>query len=118
MKEQQKVKSNSKPMQEHQPAKRHQRKIGKVVSAQMVATIVVEVDSFVTHPLYDKKIRRTRRFLAHDPTRQAKLGDIVVIEETRPISKLKRWVLIEVQQSSLAPAINLDDIDDSLNNAQ
>lgn len=75
-----------------------QRKVGKVVSTQMNSTIVVAVDSFVTHPLYDKKIRRTRRFLVHAPESTAKLGDIVTIEESRPISKLKRWVLISIDK--------------------
>lgn len=75
-----------------------QRKVGQVVSTQMNSTIVVAVDSFVTHPLYDKKIRQTRRFLVHAPENTAKLGDSVTIEESRPISKLKRWVLISVDK--------------------
>jgi len=75
-----------------------QRKLGKVVSTQMNSTVVVAVDSFITHPLYDKKIRRTRRFLVHDPKHQAKLGDLVTIEESRPISKLKRWILVRVDK--------------------
>ena len=74
-----------------------QRKSGKVVSTQMTSTIVVSVDSFVGHPLYNKKIRRTRRFLAHSPEGKAKLGDFVTIEETRPISKLKRWLVVEIK---------------------
>ena len=77
-----------------------QRKTGRVVSTQMNSTIVVAVDSFITHPLYDKKIRRTRRFLVHDPESRAKLGDDVTIEETRPISKLKRWILINVDKTA------------------
>lgn len=72
-----------------------QRKSGKVVSTQMTATVVVSVDSFVSHPLYRKKIRRTRRFLAHNPEDRAKLGDWVTIEETRPLSKLKRWIVVD-----------------------
>jgi len=74
--------------------KSRQRKIGKVVSTQMTSTIVVSVDSFITHPIYKKKIRKTRRFLVHDPGNRAKLGDVITIEESRPISKLKRWVAI------------------------
>ena len=78
--------------------KQRQRKIGKVVSTQMVSTVVVSVDSFVSHPLYKKKIRKTRRFLVHDPKNQARLGDIVTIEESRPISKLKRWIIIDIKR--------------------
>lgn len=79
--------------------KQRQRKVGWVVSTQMTSTIVVSVDSFVNHPLYKKKIRRTKRFLVHDPQSKAKLGDMVTIEETRPISKLKRWLLIDIKRS-------------------
>lgn len=78
--------------------KQRQHKIGKVVSTQMVSTVVVSVDSFVNHPLYKKKIRKTRRFLVHDPKNQARLGDIVTIEESRPISKLKRWIIIDIKR--------------------
>ena len=79
--------------------KKRQRKVGWVVSTQMISTIVVSVDSFVIHPLYKKKIRKTKRFLVHDPKSQAKLGDMVAIEETRPISKLKRWLLLDILRS-------------------
>jgi len=78
--------------------KSRQRKIGKVVSTQMTSTIVVSVDSFITHPIYKKKIRKTRRFLVHDPDNTAKLGDVITIEESRPISKLKRWVVVVDQK--------------------
>lgn len=74
-----------------------QRKSGKVVSTQMASTAVVSVDAFVGHPLYHKKIRRTRRFLAHNPDNKARLGDWVTIEETRPLSKLKRWLIVGVK---------------------
>ena len=79
-----------------------QRKIGKVVSTQMTSTVVVSVDSFINHPIYRKKIRKTRRFLVHDPKGLAKLGETVTIEETRPISKLKRWVLIDNQNHNFS----------------
>lgn len=75
-----------------------QRKIGRVVSTQMASTVVVSVNSFVSHPLYGKKIRRTRRFLAHDPESKAKLGDIVTIEESRPMSKLKHWKVVDIKR--------------------
>ena len=76
---------------------RKQQKIGRIVSAQMKDTVVVSVDAFVSHPLYQKKIRRTRRFLAHNPEGKAKLGDTVTIEENRPISKRKHWLVIDIQ---------------------
>ncbi|MFH0912204.1 MAG: 30S ribosomal protein S17 [Patescibacteria group bacterium] len=74
-----------------------QRKSGRVVSAQMASTVVVSVDAFVGHPLYHKKIRTTHRFLAHNAENKAKLGDWVTIEESRPLSKLKRWVVIDIK---------------------
>ncbi|HAR55028.1 TPA: 30S ribosomal protein S17 [Patescibacteria group bacterium] len=88
--------------------KSKQTKSGKVVSAQMMATVVVSVDSFVSHPLYHKKIRKTRRFLAHNPADKAKLGDWVTIEETRPISKLKRWVVVDIKSPVSMVDVNAD----------
>jgi len=79
--------------------KHRQRKIGRVVSTQMQSTIVVSVDTLMSHPLYHKKIRKTKRFLVHDPKNEASIGDVVTIEETRPISKLKRWLVVNVQKS-------------------
>lgn len=79
--------------------KHRQRKIGRVVSTQMQSTIVVSVDTLMSHPLYRKKIRKTKRFLVHDPKNEARMGDTVTIEETRPISKLKRWLVVDVQKT-------------------
>jgi len=94
-----------------------QRKMGRVVSAQMASTVVVSVDSFVSHPLYHKKIRRTRRFLAHNPDAKAKQGDWVMIEETRPLSKLKRWVVIEVKAAGDQKTVaeDIQEIDAAIN---
>jgi small subunit ribosomal protein S17 len=78
--------------------KHRQRKTGRVVSTQMQSTVVVSVDTLMSHPLYRKKIRKTKRFLAHDPKSAAGLGDTVTIEETRPISKLKRWLVVDVKK--------------------
>lgn len=78
--------------------KHRQRKTGRVVSTQMQSTVVVSVDTLMSHPLYRKKIRKTKRFLAHDPKREASLGDTVTIEETRPLSKLKRWLVVGVKK--------------------
>ena len=96
-----------------------QHKSGKIVSAQMASTVVVSVDAFVSHPLYNKKIRKTRRFLVHNPNNQAKLGDWVTIEETRPLSKLKRWVIVNIKSGGDQKTVadDLQEIDAALNQA-
>jgi len=71
-------------------------KIGRVVSDKMAKTIVVEVERRVQHPEYTRTIKRTSRFHAHDEGNAARLGDRVRIEETRPLSRLKRWRLREI----------------------
>lgn len=68
-------------------------KTGEVVSTKMAKTIVVEVTRRVPHPLYKRIISRRKKFYAHDETGDAKLGDVVRIIESRPLSKLKRWSL-------------------------
>jgi len=70
--------------------------IGRVTSAKMQKTIVVEVTRLVQHRLYQRVLRKTKRFYAHDEEREARPGDTVRIVETRPLSKLKRWRLAEV----------------------
>jgi small subunit ribosomal protein S17 len=69
---------------------------GKVVSNKMDKTIVVAVDRLVTHSRYMKTVRRRKKYHAHDAENACKIGDTVVIHETRPLSKLKRWRLHEV----------------------
>ena len=71
-------------------------KVGRVVSDKMAKTIVVEVERRVQHPVYTRTIKRTSRFHAHDESNAAHLGDRVRIEETRPLSRLKRWRLREI----------------------
>lgn len=71
-------------------------RIGKVVSNKMQKSIVVAVERKVAHPLYKKYFRRTTKFYVHDEKNEAAVGDTVKIMETRPLSKLKRWRLIEV----------------------
>jgi small subunit ribosomal protein S17 len=71
-------------------------KVGRVVSDKMQKTIVVEVERRVQHAEYTRTIKRTSRFHAHDEGNAAKVGDRVRIEETRPMSKLKRWRLREI----------------------
>jgi len=73
-----------------------QTKVGRVVSSAMNKSIVVEVERRVQEPQYQRTIRRTSRFMAHDETNEAKTGDRVRIEETRPLSKRKRWILREI----------------------
>jgi small subunit ribosomal protein S17 len=69
---------------------------GVVVSASMQKTIVVRVERKTRHPLYGKEMRQSKKFYAHDEEGKAKVGDHVTIVETRPLSKLKRWRLVEV----------------------
>lgn len=77
---------------------RGNRKIrtGHVVSDKMDKTIVVAVETFVTHPLYKKQIRKTTKFKAHDEDNICRVGDEVKIMETRPLSKDKRWRLVDI----------------------
>ncbi len=69
---------------------------GYVVSDKMDKTIVVEVEDRVKHPLYGKVIRRTTKVKAHDETNSAGIGDLVLINETRPLSATKNWRLVEI----------------------
>jgi len=70
--------------------------VGNVVSTKMQKTIVVKVTRKKAHPFYGRVIARNKKFYAHDETNQAHVGDVVRLEETRPLSKLKRWKLQEV----------------------
>ena len=79
-------------------ARENRRKVreGLVASTGMDKTIVVRVVDRVRHPRYDKTVQRTTKFLAHDELNDARVGDRVRIRETRPLSKRKRWHLVEV----------------------
>ncbi len=80
--------------------------IGYVTSNKMAKTIVVEVTRQKSHPMYGRVISRTNKFYAHDEHNTAHVGDVVKIEETRPLSKLKRWRLAEVlRKAALAPQV-------------
>jgi small subunit ribosomal protein S17 len=72
------------------------QKIGRVVSDKMEKTVVVSVDYVRRHRLYHKRITRTSKFMAHDERNECKPGDLVRIEETRPLSKHKRWIVREI----------------------
>jgi small subunit ribosomal protein S17 len=71
-------------------------RVGIVTSDKMTKSITVMVERRVMHPKYGKFVRRSSKFLAHDEKRDAKIGDTVKIAETRPMSKLKRWRLVEI----------------------
>ena len=85
-------------MADTEPTARADRKTreGIVDSTKMDKTIVVKVVDRVRHPLYQKTLQRTKRLYVHDETNDAKVGDRVRVQETRPLSKLKRWRLVEV----------------------
>ena len=72
------------------------KRIGIVLSDKMQKTIVVQIRTKVPHPLYGKVINRANKFKAHDEKNEAKVGDRVMIQETRPLSKDKRWRLVEI----------------------
>jgi small subunit ribosomal protein S17 len=84
---------------EHERGRRQERQ-GTVVSDAMEKTIVVRVDVVKAHPRYKKVVRRSVKFHAHDESGQAKVGDVVRIVETRPLSKTKRWRLAEVVEAA------------------
>jgi small subunit ribosomal protein S17 len=73
-------------------------KVGRVVSDKMDKTIVVSVERLARHPLYKRVVRLTTKFKAHDEANDAKVGDTVLIEESRPLSATKRWRLLEIVQ--------------------
>jgi small subunit ribosomal protein S17 len=74
------------------------QKVGRVVSDKMDKSVVVAVDYVRRHPLYHKRITRTSKFMAHDERNECRMGDLVRIEETRPLSKRKRWIVREIIQ--------------------
>ena len=75
-------------------------RIGVVSSDKMTKTITVAVERKVKHPLYGKFVKKTTRFHAHDEKNEATIGDIVKIMETRPLSKTKRWRLVEIVEKA------------------
>ena len=75
---------------------------GVVVSDKMDKTITVRVDRAAHHPVYKKMVKQSKKYKAHDENKTAKMGDIVRIQETRPLSKTKRWRLVEVVKAANA----------------
>jgi small subunit ribosomal protein S17 len=85
-------------------------KVGEVVSTKMQKTIVVEVSRRVPHPLYKRIVTKRKKFYAHDEQGTAKLGDVVRIIESRPLSRLKRWTLGEVVRRAAQVGAQPDEI--------
>lgn len=85
-------------MQEHGTRK---ERVGVVTSNKMQKTITVSVERLVRHPLYGKVLKRTKKFKAHDAKNQCNVGDVVRIRETRPLSKTKRWRLVEIVERAI-----------------
>ncbi len=79
---------------------RRKELVGVVTSTAMQKTITVAVERLKFHPIYKKGIKRTKKFKAHDEHNQAKVGDLVRIRECRPLSKTKRWRLVEIIKSA------------------
>jgi small subunit ribosomal protein S17 len=75
---------------------RRQEKVGVVTSSKMQKSVVVTVDRQIIHPLYKRVVRRSSKFLAHDEKSECRVGDRVRIAETRPMSRRKRWRVVEV----------------------
>ena len=76
--------------------KNRKTRFGKVIGDKMSKTVIVAVDTPKRHPLYRKTVRRIVKYYAHDEEKKSKVGDTVKIEETRPLSKLKRWRVVEI----------------------
>ena len=79
---------------------RRKVRVGQVVSNKMEKSIVVSIGRKVPHPIYKKYFKRTSKLMAHDEKREAGIGDVVKIMETRPLSKRKRWRLVEVLEKA------------------
>lgn len=81
---------------------RRQTKVGRVISGSMEKSVVVEVERRVKHVRYQRYIKKSSTFMAHDENRSAKVGDRVKIEECRPLSKRKRWIVREILRKAEA----------------
>jgi small subunit ribosomal protein S17 len=75
-------------------------RVGKVVADSTEKTIKVEVEGMIQHPRYKKYIKRHTRFLVHDPEEKCKVGDLVRVEECRPVSKNKKWIVREIVKAA------------------
>jgi small subunit ribosomal protein S17 len=86
-------------------------RVGKVTSNKMQKTVVVQVEELRRHPLYHKVIRHSSRFKAHDENNACNIGDVVKIAETRPMSRDKRWLIVEIIQKNDVVAPIKEDIE-------
>ena len=89
---------------------KRKERVGIVVSDKMDKTVVVAVERLVPHPLYGKRIRRTKKFMAHDENNECRVGDKVRIMETRPLSRHKRWRVVEILERSDAAALEAEEL--------
>jgi small subunit ribosomal protein S17 len=97
-------------------------KVGRVVSDKMDKTIVVSVERMTRHPLYKRVIRLTSKFKAHDEENEARVGDTVLIEESRPLSATKRWRLVSIvsragEASMTGPVVEEEETDEAIHSA-
>ena len=110
--------AKTEPAAPAQPAKKtRQQKIGRVTSDKMQKTIVVAVESLKRDPLYKRTYKYTTKFKAHDERNEARIGDMVRIEETRPLSKEKRWRLVEIlkrAEQTVAPEVVAAELEQSV----
>ena len=90
---------------------RRNEKVGNVVSTKMQKTIVVEVEMRKAHPKYKRIVRSTKKFYAHDELSSARMGDVVRIVECRPLSKLKRWRLMDIVRRAAQVGVQPKDLD-------
>ena len=88
------------PDTQDQSRRRRKTRIGIVSSDKMTKTITVSVERKIKHPLYGKFLKKTNKFHAHDENNECNIGDMVKIMETRPLSKTKRWRLVEVLEKA------------------
>jgi small subunit ribosomal protein S17 len=86
---------------------RRRTKMGRVVSNKMQKTVVVAVESMREHRLYGRNVRRTTKFKAHDEENVCQVGDVVIIAESKPISKEKHWVVREIVKETIGPGLEL-----------
>jgi small subunit ribosomal protein S17 len=84
--------------------KKRQEKVGIVTSNKMQKTVVVTVERQIIHPFYKRVVRKSKRFLAHDEKNECRPGDRVRIQETRPLSRRKRWRVVEIVTKSVEVA--------------
>lgn len=82
---------------------RRKEKTGVVLDSKMEKTITVQVERIITHPWYGKRLKQYSKFKVHDEKKEAKPGDLVRIAETRPISKTKRWRLVQILNKPASP---------------